>query len=206
LDQLINTYSELRTYQDNLRGHVDQENEQGAHSSFDLTASTIFARPNDLRVEFQSKVILRPQDVHGIFWMHGSEMKFWTEPELTFRDPESLDAELTGLARCTACIWQVVPQFLLGKNGIPPVLVGFEAGRRLDDETLKDIACRHVTGTSGFWTVDFWVDIQSGLLRRMDLRQHFFQSSTVYEPVANKPIADKQLEFNRPGDQSAPSN
>ncbi len=204
LDALAKTYRGLKTYRDTARARVvaPSLSREGRTNTLELTSSSAFVRPDRLRVEFQRRAI-SPQAEIGLEFRYLLGMKGDVLQRVSTRDallgpPVSLDGELGGVAGGSYFLAHNVVHLLLGTRGIPPYLSELEQAKRLDDDPVSGVKCHRVQGLSGMWNVTIWVDAQSGLLRRIDLKNRTADSSITIDPVADQPISDKLLEFQAP--------
>jgi Protein kinase domain len=203
LDALAKTYRGLKTYHETARARLTSDVPPGSRkkATIELTASTAFVRPDQLRIEFEFRSIWPDSQIQSnyVLRMNGSEFRRASRMDAILGPPRSLEVELGVVAGGTwFLVHHVVHLLLDSKSGTPPYLNELEEAKRLDDEQVAGVRCHRVRGHSGTWDVTIWVDAQSGLLRRLDLKDRQTESSMTIDPVVNQPIPAELLEFRAP--------
>jgi hypothetical protein len=199
---LARTYVGLKTYRDWAKGQVTHRDGRRKEVTFDFSSSTAFVRPDALRIEYRSKTLVGREEMHEIAWKRGNDVKHWWNRDPGIREPKSLEELLGSLAGGSTFIAHNVPHLLLGTKGIPPYLTELEGARRMEDEKVDDFPCCRVEGKSGVWTVSVWIDARSRLLRRLNLKNAFTRSTTVFHPEADQPVPEELLEFRPPAEKA----
>jgi serine/threonine protein kinase len=196
LERLGKDYLELKTYRDTARGQITFTPDDGTKKTHDLTSSIAFVRPDRLRLEFRTQSAAGLTERHAVLWKAGKDVNVWSSWKSA--EPSSLETELAGIAGGSTFIAHNVPHLLLGTKGIPPYLAELDGAKLLETQRLESTLCHRVEGKSGAWNVVLWVDEQSGLMRRLELRNRFAASVTDFQPIANEAITDELLEFRPP--------
>ena len=136
-----------------------------------------------------------------IIWSNAKDVKTWWDVKPGIEKPKSLALALGGAAGVSSNSSLSVPQLLL------PEKMGWRRlaltdPKRAKDGKLNKAECFRVEGKYGGNPITVWIDKKTYLVRRIDEQAKFddfrTEQTTTYEPIIDKKITDKMLEFDPP--------
>ncbi|MGL4551843.1 MAG: RNA polymerase sigma factor [Gemmataceae bacterium] len=198
VDRMAKAYADCKSYQDS--GAVKTLFiENGGNRTVEKPFTTAFVRAGRFRFEFRDMV--GDQETRFIVWSDGKGVQTWWDVKPGVEKPRSLELALGGAAGVSSNSSLSVPQLLLpDKMGWRRLALA--EPKRAKDGKLTNVDCFRVEGTYGGNPITLWIDKKAYLVRRIDEQTTFpgfrTEQTTTYDPVIDKKVADKLLEFDPP--------
>jgi RNA polymerase sigma factor (sigma-70 family) len=198
VDRMAKAYADCKSYRDS--GVVKTLFiENGGNRTVEKPFTTAFVRPDRFRFEYKETV--GDQQMRHIVWSDGKGVQTWWDVKPGIDKPKSLELALGGAAGVSSDSSLSIPQLLL------PAKMGWRKlaltePKRAKDGKLDNVDCFRVEGKYGGNPITLWIEKQSYLVRRIDEQARFpdfrTEQTTTYDPIIDKKITDRLLEFDPP--------
>lgn len=196
LKQVASVYANCKSYQDS--GVVKVRS-----TTFEqvLPFTTAFVRNDRFRYEFRHKAG-RHADYRFIIWSDGKGVQSWWDLKPGIQKPESLALALGGAGGVSGGSSRTIPEFLLPRE-LTSNLAATITHPKLDgDEQLNGVECIRLSGWYADDPISLWIDKQSLLIRRIDLKMRVkgdvAEYTTTYEPSIDQEVPDDKLRLDPP--------
>jgi len=175
--------------------------DNGGNRTDEKPFTTAFVRPDRFRFEYKEPQAKGRQQMRFIIWSNGKEVETWWDVKPGIDKPESLALALGGAAGVSGNSSLNIPQLLL------PDKMGWRRlaltnPKRAKDDKLDKAECFRVEGKYVGNPITLWIDKKSYLVRRIDEQAKFdnfrTERTTTYDPIIDKEITEKMLEFDPP--------
>jgi outer membrane lipoprotein-sorting protein len=212
LERMAKTYAELKSYRDS--GLVKTVFIwTGGKRTVEKPFTTAFVRPDHFRFEFKGRTGVNQecfeyeekegdnQEYRYIVWRKGKEVQTWWDVTPGIEKPESLSSGLARATGVSSSSAHTVPALLL-PDEVGRLFKHMTEAKRIEDAKLGNVECFRIEGKYAGRPRTLWVDKKAFLVRRIDAQYKYdncrVEQTTTYDPVIDKEITEKLLEFNPP--------
>ena len=200
IDRMSKAYTDCKSYRDS--GVVKTLFvEKGGNRTVEKPFTTAFVRPDRFRFEYKEQIAVGGRQMRFIIWSKGKEVQTWWDVKPGIDKPKSLALALGGAAGVSSNSSLNIPQLLL-LNEMDWRRLALTNPKRAKDGKLDKVDCFRVEGKYGGNPITLWIEKKTYLVRRIDEQAKFddfrTEQTTTYDPIIDKKITDKMLEFDPP--------
>lgn len=199
LDRMAKAYANCKSYRDSgvvRTVFIEATGDRTKERRF----ATALVRPDRFRFEYEEK-LLDGRDFRCIVWRKGKDVQTWWSVDSGLEKPRSLDSAVAQIAGVSAGSAHTIPALLLTNDVTGRRLTDIMEAKRVGDAKLGKVDCFRIEGdfVAGA-PMTIWIDKKAFLVQRIDSRRKFdrfrTEETTTYDPVFDKEIPDKNLEFD----------